>query len=108
MVVRIDGEINKRVWGMISLAQKAGVVASGEGRAQDAIRSGDSSLIIVSQDASNNTLKRFSNMGEYRDIPVLVMSDRYELGHAIGKKFAVVLTICDNGFSDNIKKILVI
>lgn len=108
MIVRINGEINKRVWGMISLAQKAGAVASGEGRAQDSIRGGEASLIVVSQDASDNTLKKFSNMGEYRNIPVVVMSDRYELGHAIGKKFAVVLAICDNGFSDNIKKILVI
>ena len=106
MIIKINQEINQRIWGMISLAMKAGAIASGEGRAQDAIRGGKASMIIVSADASGNTAKKFSDMGEFRSLPVVFMADRDSLGRSIGKKFAVVLAVCDKGFADNIGKIL--
>lgn len=108
MIIKINDEINHRAWGMISLAMKAGAVAVGEGRAQDAVRGGRASMIILSSDASDNTAKKFSDMGQFRSLPVIFMADRYKLGDAIGRKFAVVLAICDKGFSDNIMKILMI
>ena len=108
MIIKINDEINPKVWGMISLAMKAGAVAAGEGRVQDAVRGGRASMIIVSSDASDNTAKKFSDMGEFRCLPVIFMADRYKIGSTIGKKFAVVLAVCDKGFSDNIMKILMI
>lgn len=106
MVIKIN-DVNHRFWGMLSLAMKAGALKAGEGRAQDAIRGGSASMIILSQDASANTEKKFSDMGNFRSLPVISVSDRYALGRAIGKKFAVVIAVCDRGFSDNIMKILI-
>lgn len=104
MIIRINQEFNPKVRGMISLAMKAGAIAPGEGKAQDAIRGGKASMIIVSADASDNTAKKFSDMGAFRDLPVVFMADRDSLGRAIGRKFAVVLAVCDKGFADSISK----
>lgn len=106
MMIKIDNEPNPRVWGMLSISKKAGKLVSGEGRVQDAVRGDSAYAIIVSADASQNTQKKFLNMGNFRDLPVILMSDRYSLGKAIGSKIAVVLAVCDKGLADNIIKIL--
>ncbi len=105
MIIKIKDEY-PRIWGTLSLAMKAGALAVGEGRARDAIRMGKASLIILSGDASANTEKRFSDMGSFRNLPVLSIADRFALGRAIGREFAVVTAVCNQGFADSIMKIL--
>ncbi len=58
--------LNPKVKGMLSLAMKAGRLQTGEGRAEDTIRGGRAHLIILSDDASANTQKKFRNMGDFR------------------------------------------
>lgn len=96
--------LNPKFKGMLSLAMKAGKLGVGEGRAQDLIRRGEAKLIILSNDASKNTFKKFSDMGNYRDIPVIEPCDRYELGGSIGREFAVVAAVSDTGFADSLLK----
>ncbi len=47
---------------MLGMAAKAGKVASGEFMAENAVKSGEAALVIVAEDASDNTKKKFSNM----------------------------------------------
>lgn len=96
---------NDRYLGMISLSQKAGKLVAGEGKVQDVIRSGKACLIILSEDASDNTAKKFTDMSRYRDIPIVYISDRYDFGRAIGRKYAVSAAVTDKGFADNIAKL---
>lgn len=98
----MDKEINPKFWGMLSLSMKAGALSVGESRAAEKIRAGEASLIILSEDASGNTVKKFSNMGEYRNIPLIRVADRNSLGSAIGRKFAVVIAVHNEGFSKNL------
>ena len=51
-----------KVLSLISLATKAGKVASGEFCTEKEIKSGNASLVMVAGDASDNTKKRFQNM----------------------------------------------
>ncbi len=99
---------NPKFKGLLSLAMKAGKLKVGEGRAQDAIRSGEVHLIILSSDAADNTLKKFSDMGSFRDIPVIRPCDRYELGSIIGREFAVIIAVADSGFADSLLKAVTI
>lgn len=85
--------------GLLSLSMKAGKLAIGEGRAEDAVRSEKASLIILSTDASGNTQKKFSDMGSYRNIPVIKAADRKTLGGTVGREFAVVMAVTEDGFS---------
>lgn len=101
----MDNNINKRFWGMLSLAMKAGALAVGESRAESAIRGGDAKLIILSADASENTTKKFSDMGKFREVPLIKVADRDTIGSAIGRKFAVIIAVTEIGFAENILQI---
>lgn len=94
--------LNPKVKGMLSLAMKAGRLQTGEGRAEDTIRGGRAHLIILSDDASANTQKKFRNMGDFRSVPVISLCDRFELGATIGRKFAVIIAVSDEGFANSI------
>lgn len=84
--------------GMLGLAMRAGKVACGETKAADAIRGGKAVLVILATDAGPNTEKRFLNMTQFYQVPVLRPDDRSSLGNVIGKKAAVVLAVTDAGF----------
>jgi len=89
----------EKFYRMLGLAARAGKVVHGEGGAVDSIRNKKAKLIIVSEDASDNTKKKFANSCEYYHVPQLTVGDRYENGHATGKSFAVVMAVCDEGFA---------
>ncbi|MEG1880301.1 MAG: ribosomal L7Ae/L30e/S12e/Gadd45 family protein, partial [Oscillospiraceae bacterium] len=71
-------------------------------RAEDRIRSGESFLVILSSDASANTKKKFNNMCNFRELPLIELWDRNVLGHCIGREFAVVISVADEGFAKQI------
>ena len=91
-----------RLCGLIGLAQRAGKIQAGEGRAEDGIRRGESRLVILSEDASENTRKKFSNLCQYREVPLIRLWDRQTLGGCIGRDFAVVVSVTDPGFANRI------
>ena len=51
--------------GLIGLATKAGKTAGGEFLTEREVKSGRAALVIVAEDASENTKKKFQNMCEY-------------------------------------------
>lgn len=97
--------MNSKFLGMLSLAMRAGKLAPGEGKAEDAVRSSKAKLILISNDASDNTEKKFSDMGAYHKVPVLKIADRYETGRAIGRDFAVVIAVTDDNFANQLLKL---
>lgn len=50
---------NSKVLSMLGLAAKAGKVASGEFSTEKEVKSGNACLVIVAEDASDNTKKLF-------------------------------------------------
>ena len=84
----------------IGLAMKAGKLMLGDGRAVESIRAGKAKLVLISKDASDNTKKKYRNMCEYRNLKLF--SDRNEFGQCIGRDFAVVAAVEDDGFAKRI------
>ncbi len=93
-----------KVLSLLGLAMKAGKVASGETAAENAVKGGKAYLVIVANDASDNTRKHFSDMCVFRDIPFIQYSDNENLGRAIGKDLRSNLAVTDRGFADAIIK----
>lgn len=91
---------------MIGFAKKAGKTASGEGISLENIKSGKAKLVILASDASENTAKRIRDKSKNRNISVIEILDRKELGKAIGTEERVVVSILDKGFADSIKTIV--
>ena len=60
--------------------------------------------MIVAQDASDNTKKRFQNMCDFYQVPICFYGDKDTLGHAMGREFRASLAILDEGFAKGIRK----
>ena len=91
---------------LVSLAMKAGKVASGEFSTEKVVKQGKAKLVMVSGEASDNTKKRFQDMCTYYQVPICFYGSKAELGSAIGKEFRASLAVVDVGLADAIKKSL--
>ena len=95
-----------RVLSHLSLAAKAGKVKSGETGAEQAIRAGHASLLVIASDASENTKKKFRNMAQWYRVPYVLYGDRASIGHAIGKEYRSAVVITDEGLGGLIRSAL--
>lgn len=95
--------MDKKILQLLGLCQRAGKVASGETGCLCAVRDSSAELIIVAEDASENTKKRFSDSAVFYNKKIVIIGDKYDLGRAIGKDERAVLCITDGGFA---KKLL--
>ncbi len=89
---------------LIGLATKAGKTVSGEFSTEKEVKSKRAALVIVADDASDNTKKKFKNMCDYYHVPICFYKDKDTLGHAMGKQFRASLAILDEGFAKGIRK----
>lgn len=96
----------KKVNALIGLAMKAGKVVSGESTVETTIRSEEAYLVLIAEDASKNTTKKFTNMCTYRHVPMYFYQLKTDLGRMIGKEYRASLAITDEGFADAIIKLL--
>lgn len=93
-----------KTMGLIGLATKAGKTAGGEFLTEREVKSGRAALVIVAEDASENTKKKFQNMCEYYKVPIRFYGDKDTLGHAMGKQFRASLAVLDKGLAKGIRK----
>ena len=96
-------KLNKAL-SLISLATKAGKTASGEFCTEKEVKTGNAELVIVAEDASDNTKQKFKNMCEFYEVPIYFYGDKDTLGHAMGKEFRASLAVTDLGFAKGIIK----
>lgn len=94
----------KKLVSLISLAMKAGKVVSGEFSVEKAAKAGKARLVIVSDEASENTKKKFRNTCLYYKIPCYFFGEKVQLGNAIGKEFRASLAITDENLAKAIEQ----
>ena len=63
-------------------------------------------LVIVAEDASENTRKRFQDKCTFYEIPCFVFETRERLGRAIGKELRASLAIGDENLAGAVEKLL--
>ncbi len=95
---------NKKIFNLFGLATKSGKMASGEFSTEKAVKEHKAALVIVAEDASDNTKKMFTNMCTYYEVPIYFFGDKNDLGHAIGKEFRASLAVLDKGLAEAIEK----
>ena len=95
-----------KVLGMLGLAKRAGKVESGEFSAEKAVKTYQSRLVILAEDASENTRKKFTDKASYRKIPVRIYADKERLGKATGTGERSVLSVNDEKFAESLVKLL--
>ena len=90
------------IFSMLGLAQKAGRIASGEFSVEKAVKERKAYLVIIAEDASDNTKKHFTDMCNYRDMPYRIHGESGDLGPCLGKAFRMTVAVCDAGFAKSI------
>lgn len=95
---------NNKALSMLGLATKAGKTVTGEFSTETAVKQGTAYIVLVAEDASNNTKKKFRNMCNYYRVTMKVFSDKLSLGKACGKEFRATLAVTDAGFAHAIEK----
>lgn len=77
---------------------------SGEFSTEKAVKTGAACVVLVSEEASENTRKKFQNMCTFYEVPLYFYGTKLELGAAMGKEFRASLAVTDPGLSDAIIK----
>ena len=93
-----------KVFSLIGLATRARRVVSGEFSTEKSVKSGRSHMVIVSEEASDNTKKMFENSCAYYKVPVYQFGMKEELGHAMGKEMRASLAVLDSGFAKALRE----
>ena len=65
---------------MLGMATKAGKVVSGEFSVEKAVKEGKAWLVLVAEDASDNTKKSFTNMCEFYECDLVFYGKKENLG----------------------------
>ena len=83
---------------------KAGKLVSGEYLVEKAVKEMKAYLVVIAEDASDNTKKHFSDMCQYRNIPIRFFRTKEEIGKTIGKSYRASIAVTDEGFAKSILK----
>jgi len=94
----------KKAFNLIGLATKSRHIASGEFSTEKAVKENKAALVIVAEDASDNTKKMFTNMCTYYKVPIFFFGNKDDLGHSMGKEFRASLAVLDKGLANAIEK----
>ena len=90
---------NNKVLSLLGLATKAGKVASGEFSTEKSVKTGKGFLVLVADDESQNTRKKFQNMCDFYEVPIYFIANKEELGRFCGKEFRASLAVQDENFA---------
>ena len=66
----------QKILNLIGLATKAGKTVSGEFMTEKTVKTGKASLVIISEEASENTKKMFTNMCTYYEVPIYFLGGK--------------------------------
>lgn len=91
---------------LLGLAYRAGKVVSGEEPVLAAVRGRHAHIVLLADDASERTRQNWHNKCRFYNVRLCIVSDRFQLGKAIGKDHRVVVAVNDQGFSKKLTALL--
>lgn len=96
----------QKIHSLLGIAMRAGKLVSGEDGTMIDLKKGKLNLVIVAEDASNNTKKLFKDKSSFRHVNCIELSTKSELGISIGKDSRAVIGIKDIGFANKIIQLI--
>lgn len=97
---------NNQIHSLLGIAMRAGKLVSGEDATLLDLKKGKLNLVIVAEDASNNTKKLFKDKSSFRNVKYIHFSTKEGLGLSIGKDSRAVIGIKDIGFTNKIVQLM--
>lgn len=87
--------MNLRLNNAIGLCKKAGRCTSGGPVVEETVKKGKACLVLLQEDASDNTKKQFADLCAYYNVPLLLVDS---VGQAIGQPNRMVMAVTDENF----------
>ncbi len=91
--------VSDKVLSLLGLAARARRVVSGEFSVEKAVKMKKAYLVIVANDTSENTAKKFRDKCKYYEIPIRFYGTKESLGAALGKEERACVAVQDEGFA---------
>ncbi|ABN52224.1 MAG TPA: 50S ribosomal protein L7ae [Hungateiclostridium thermocellum] len=91
--------LENRIYSFLGLARKANKLAAGYESCERLLKAGKAELVIVAEDASQNTKKKFIDACNYRKVDIRIFGKKELLGKFIGKDIRSVIAVLDRGFA---------
>lgn len=98
--------MDNKIFSMIGLAKRAGKISTGEFICKTQIKKGVAKLIILAENASDNTKKSIINSCNYYKTEYYVFADMADLGKYTGGGQRAVISVNDVNLANGIKKLL--
>ncbi len=92
-----------KIYSYLGLARRAGHVVSGEYAVSGGIRRGKVFLVLIAEDASTNTTRKFSSLAQNHNVSCIVYGEKDLYGQAIGQSPRAVLGVLDRNFASVIQ-----
>lgn len=100
MVVKNESMITN----LLSMAQKAGKVISGNFLAEKALQNHQGNLILLAEDCAQETMERYDFLAKKYKLPLRKVLTKESLGQCLGKEYRAVAIITDEGFAKALLK----
>ena len=95
-----------KIFSLLGIAMRGRNLVSGEYQTLEAVKKGSAMLVIVAEDASDNTKKLFSDKCSFYKVPIFRYGTKENLGRAVGKDMWSSVGICNEGLAEAIIKLI--
>ena len=88
-----------KIYSFLGLIQKSGLISSGDDTVERDIKKHFCKLLVIAEDCSENTRKRFENLARHNSVEYIYFGTKERLGGSIGKGERAVISIRDGNLS---------
>ena len=96
----------QRITNLLSMAQRAGRIVSGAFAVEQAVKKQQAVLVLLAEDAAEESKKNFITLADKFAIPYAYCLDRETLGRCLGKDFRAVAALTDAGFARKLSQLM--
>ncbi len=98
--------MDNKIASLLSICQKSGNLVSGELSCEKTLQKKKAKLVIIAEDASDNTKKKFINKSFFYNVPSYIFGTKDEISRFIGKNNRAVVIITEKNLSLKIKDLI--
>ncbi len=101
----MDESLERNIWNILSMAQRARLVASGGLAVEQAAKSGQAKLMLIAEDAEKNSREKYLELADRYGIPYQMALSREKLGACLGKEYRAAAVLLDEGFGKSLMRL---
>jgi ribosomal protein L7Ae-like RNA K-turn-binding protein len=98
--------MTEKLRGLMGLAMRAGQITLGANLGINVIRSGKAALVLIDEDASENTRKKLTDACVYRHVPFFTLPHRL-IDDACGKDSRYAAVFQQGGLAEKVRQLLI-